>query len=74
LGTAIIAVVLQSKTESVHSITQAASGFSQTYWWVMAVTLVALAPTLLLARIERQARRAGQTAPAIPAEALAEAA
>jgi EmrB/QacA subfamily drug resistance transporter len=60
LGTAIIAVVLQGQINraGAHS-TRASLGaaFGQTYWWVMGVTLVALLPTLQLARIERRARR-----------------
>jgi EmrB/QacA subfamily drug resistance transporter len=56
LGTAIIAVVLQGQTEHARTPAAAAAGFGHTYWWVMAVTLVGLAPTLLLARIERRAK------------------
>jgi EmrB/QacA subfamily drug resistance transporter len=57
LGTAIIAVVLQGHIDHVHTQAGLASGFGQTYWWVLGVTLMALAPTLLLTRIERRARR-----------------
>jgi EmrB/QacA subfamily drug resistance transporter len=57
LGTAIIAVVLQGQTLHARTAAAAAAGFGHTYWWVMAVTLIALVPTLLLARIERQAKR-----------------
>ena len=57
LGTAIIAVVLQGHIEHVRTQAAVASGFAHTYWWVMGVTLVALAPTLLLTRIERRARQ-----------------
>jgi EmrB/QacA subfamily drug resistance transporter len=63
LGTAIIAVVLQNQTQNAHSLAAAASGFGHTYWWVMGVTLVALAPTLLLTRIERRARQRGEVVP-----------
>jgi len=58
LGTAIIAVVLQGHIAHAQAHTQAAvaSGFAHTYWWVMGVTVVALAPTLLLTRIERRTR------------------
>jgi EmrB/QacA subfamily drug resistance transporter len=60
LGTAIIAVVLQNNLSHIvrggpHAAASAASGFGHTYWWVMAATLIALVPTALLARIERQA-------------------
>jgi EmrB/QacA subfamily drug resistance transporter len=64
LGTAIIAVVLQGQTDHAHTAAAAASGFAHTYWWVMAVTLLALVPTLLLARIERRAK-AESTVPVI---------
>ena len=57
LGTAIIAVVLQGHIQDAHSRAAVASGFGHTYWWVMGVTLAALAPTLLLTRIERRARQ-----------------
>ena len=63
LGTAIIAVVLQNQTAHARSLDAAASGFGHTYWWVMGVTLVALLPTLVLARIERRARQTGEIVP-----------
>jgi EmrB/QacA subfamily drug resistance transporter len=53
LGTAILAVVLEGQTNHAHSAAQVAAGFGHTYWWVMGVTLVALVPALMLARIER---------------------
>jgi EmrB/QacA subfamily drug resistance transporter len=69
LGTAIIAVVLQGQTQHARTLAAAARGFGNTYWWVMGVTLVALAPTLLLARIERRARaEAAVVAPVVPAQ------
>jgi EmrB/QacA subfamily drug resistance transporter len=70
LGTAIIAVVLQGHIQH-GAQTQAAlaSGFGHTYWWVMAVTLASLLPTLLLVRIERRARREQAGVRRVPAEA-----
>jgi EmrB/QacA subfamily drug resistance transporter len=56
LGTAIIAVVLQGQIQHAHTAAAAAAGFGRTYWWVMAVAVVALVPTLFLARIERRAK------------------
>jgi EmrB/QacA subfamily drug resistance transporter len=56
LGTAIIAVVLEGQLKHAHTQAAAAAGFGHTYTWVMAVTLLALLPTVMLARIERQAR------------------
>jgi EmrB/QacA subfamily drug resistance transporter len=63
LGTAIIAVVLQGHINTAHTQAALATGFADTYWWVMAVTLVALLPTLLLTRIERRARLARNATP-----------
>jgi len=63
LGTAIIAVVLAGRLSSAHTQAAMAAGFAHTYWWVMAVTLIALIPTLLLARIERRTRIVTEAAP-----------
>lgn len=68
LGTAIIAVVLEGNVKHAHSAVAAAAGFGQTYWWVMGASLLALLPTLLLTRIERQARRQ-QSTDLLPADA-----
>jgi EmrB/QacA subfamily drug resistance transporter len=65
LGTAIIAVVLEGQTSNVHTAAAAAAGFGNTYWWVMGATLIGLLPTLLLARIERQAKAARTTPAAV---------
>jgi EmrB/QacA subfamily drug resistance transporter len=65
LGTAIIAVVLQGQTDHATTATAAAAGFAHTYWWVMGVTLLALVPTLVLARTERRGKAQEQPAPAI---------
>ena len=64
LGTAVLAVVLQ------HELTAgvtAPSAFAHTYWWVQAVTAVALLPAVVLARAQRAAaaRRATPSA-AVP--------
>jgi EmrB/QacA subfamily drug resistance transporter len=56
LGTALFAVVLQGQIKTAHTAAAAAAGFGHAYWWVMAVTLLALIPTLLLARIEHRAK------------------
>jgi len=71
LGTAIIAVVLQGQLQNAHTAAAAAAGFGHTYWWVMGVTLLALVPTLVLARIERRTKANTDTTKipvAIPAE------
>jgi EmrB/QacA subfamily drug resistance transporter len=67
LGTAIIAVVLQGHTQHAHTMAAAAAGFGQTYWWVMGVTLIALVPALLLARIERRGKVRIETPAPVPA-------
>jgi EmrB/QacA subfamily drug resistance transporter len=69
LGTAIIAVVLQGHIQHAHTQAALASGFGHTYWWVMAVTLIGLLPTLLLIRIERRARREQSAPDLLPADA-----
>jgi EmrB/QacA subfamily drug resistance transporter len=59
LGTAIIAVVLEGHLKHAgHASGALAASFAGTYWWVMGVTVAALAPTLLLMRIERRTRAA----------------
>jgi len=69
LGTAIIAVVLQGQIQhAAHTRAALASGFASTYWWVMAVTLLSLLPTLMLARIERHKRRQEHSSGLIPAD------
>ena len=57
LGTAVIAVVLDGHIKGAHTQSALAAGFGHTYLWVMGVTIVGLAPTILLMRIERRARR-----------------
>jgi formate-dependent nitrite reductase membrane component NrfD len=68
LGTAIIAVVLQGQTAHARTAAAAASGFAHTYWWVMGVTLLALVPTLVLARIEQRAKARGEASVMTPAD------
>jgi EmrB/QacA subfamily drug resistance transporter len=84
LGTAIIAVVLQGKvTDLGRHATPAtvATAFGQTFAWVMAMTVLALVPTVVLWQVERRARRVAAAAeplaaaePAAPAELAYEAA
>src|SRR4051794_19276007 len=73
IGTAVLGVVLQSGISSLAVPTPAgiAGAFADTYWWVLGISLVALAPTVLLAVVERRTRTA--TA-ALPGEAVLEAA
>jgi EmrB/QacA subfamily drug resistance transporter len=64
IGTAILTVVLQSGITHLAAPTPAgiAASFATTYWWVLGISLVALAPTVLLAVVERRTQAA--TAPA----------
>jgi EmrB/QacA subfamily drug resistance transporter len=74
IGTAILTVVLQNGiSDRVAAAGRTAPdviapAFSNTYWWVFAVTAVALLPALLLARVE--GRRRGR--PAAPPETTLE--
>lgn len=79
VGTAILSVVLSNHLTSAAtaaggrpSADAMAGAFGTTYWWVMAVTILALAPTVLLAVVERRARAEG-TARELPGEAQLEA-
>jgi EmrB/QacA subfamily drug resistance transporter len=74
IGTAILTVVLQSGIIHLGRPTAAgvASAFADTYWWVLAISLVALLPTILLTVVERRIR-AGAPAP-VTAEVALEAA
>jgi MFS family permease len=63
IGTALLTVVLENGIT--HRLAAAGAGapraviapaFATTYWWVFAVTAVALGPALLLARVESRRR------------------
>jgi uncharacterized membrane protein len=75
IGTAILAVVLQSGINGLAKPTPAgiAGAFAATYWWVLGISVVALLPTIVLTVVERRARTEHQTH-AVPADALVEAA
>jgi EmrB/QacA subfamily drug resistance transporter len=68
LGTAIIAVVLQTKLTHAAALGKGHAtpiavtrAFNQTYLWVIVMTLLACVPGVVLWRIERQLRREGAT-------------
>jgi MFS family permease len=72
IGTAILTVVLQGKLDAAGTGPAAAAGaFGSTYWWVLAVTLVALVPAAVLTLVERRARATAVPAP-LPARAAAD--
>jgi EmrB/QacA subfamily drug resistance transporter len=77
IGTAILAVVLQGDIRSAGgpgaSADALAGAFGTAYVWVLGVTVVALAPTILLTMVERRARAAHHQHP-VATEALVEAA
>lgn len=58
IGTAILTVALQSGISGLAAPSPAgvAGAFSDTYLWVLGISLVALAPTIVLTIIERRAR------------------
>ena len=66
IGTAILTVVLQSGITSLGRPTPAgiAHSFAHTYWWVIAISAVALLPTILLTAVERRTRAAAASVPA----------
>jgi EmrB/QacA subfamily drug resistance transporter len=66
IGTAILAVVLQSGISGLATPTPAgiAGAFGDTYYWVLGISLVALLPTIVLATIERRARASAEPLPA----------
>jgi EmrB/QacA subfamily drug resistance transporter len=70
IGTALLTVVLQhGLTHAAHTSAGAAAAFGHTYFWVLAMTAVALIPAFVLARTESAERE-----PALPAGAVVEAA
>jgi len=69
MGTAILAVALQNGLQAAGprpTPGALASAFGATYWWVMGATLVALVPTIMLAVVERRARRAAHDVVEVP--------
>jgi hypothetical protein len=69
IGTAILAVILSSGIGNLAHPTPAgvAGAFAATYWWVLAISAVALVPAVVLTVIERRTQ-----AGSVPADALLE--
>ena len=63
IGTAVLTVVLAHQLRHATSAAAAARAFGTTFAWVLASTVLATAPTLLLVVAERHARVAGPPAP-----------
>jgi len=58
IGTAVLTVILQGHLDDAgRSASAQAAAFADTYWWVMGISVVAIAPTILLTAIERRAAR-----------------
>jgi len=74
IGTAILAVILQSNINSLAFPTPEgiASAFNTAYWWALAITLAAVVPAVVLVRAEAAARRRAR-APEEAAELVPEA-
>jgi EmrB/QacA subfamily drug resistance transporter len=73
IGTALLAVELQRQISGAGprpSAEALASGFGQTFVWVLVVTAVALVPTAVLAVIERRTRHALRAQAELTDEAL----
>jgi EmrB/QacA subfamily drug resistance transporter len=71
LGTAVIAVLLQSRLHHAGgSASGAATAFAATYRWVVLITLLAIGPAVHLLRVERRAARVAEPAP-LPGAVLA---
>jgi hypothetical protein len=72
IGTAVLAVVLQRAiAASPHPLTRAATAgaFGTAFWWSLGISAVAIIPSYVLMRAERDVRRAGRVegAHAVPA-------
>ena len=65
IGGVVLTVVLSRHLAALHPRTAAgaAAAFNTTWIWAVAITAVALVPALLLARVERAARRASREEP-----------
>jgi hypothetical protein len=55
IGTAVLTVVFERQLRRATSAATTASAFGTTFTWVPAITALATAPALLLARTERRA-------------------
>ncbi|BBA96097.1 putative drug resistance transporter [Actinacidiphila reveromycinica] len=57
IGTAVLTVILNGRLHGHPTPAGRADGFGTTFVWVLAITVAAAVPTLVLARTERRARR-----------------
>ncbi|MFG1925241.1 MDR family MFS transporter [Cryptosporangium sp. NPDC048952] len=57
VGTAVLTVILVDRLRHHPTLAGQASGFAATFWWVLAITIAAAIPTIVLAHTERQGHR-----------------
>jgi MFS family permease len=60
IGTAVLAVVLERALVAAHhplTSTGAAGAYSTAFWWSLGITALAIVPSIVLLRAERDARR-----------------
>jgi EmrB/QacA subfamily drug resistance transporter len=69
IGVAVLAVVLERQLRGAHSSAGAAAAFAHTYWWSLALVLVALVPATVLALEQRKVRAQEREAARRAAEA-----
>jgi EmrB/QacA subfamily drug resistance transporter len=65
IGTAILSVILQANLDGAGanaSPAALADAFGHTYLWVIAITAIAIIPTIVLSGVERRVRQAGRLA------------
>jgi EmrB/QacA subfamily drug resistance transporter len=72
IGIALLTVVLQRSLDHAHSLSAAAGSYGTAFWWAVGLTSLAIIPSIVLIRAERQARRLAGT-PDVPDEAIEEA-
>ncbi|HZE06231.1 MAG TPA: hypothetical protein VE127_13460, partial [Solirubrobacteraceae bacterium] len=71
IGIAVLAVVLQRGLDSAQALAahgagpaqvlaSAASAYGSAFWWATGLTAVAIVPSIILTRTEREARRRGE--------------
>ncbi|MFT4199889.1 MDR family MFS transporter [Gordonia sp. (in: high G+C Gram-positive bacteria)] len=58
IGTAMLTVALTGQLSHTTTLAGQASGFGATFAWVLVITIIAMVPTIVLARIEHRTRPA----------------
>jgi EmrB/QacA subfamily drug resistance transporter len=69
IGTAVLTVVLTGQLRNQGTPAGQASGFATTFWWVLAITIIATIPTIALAYTEHRAGRRANASERARAEA-----